>query len=80
MTKKHKKENLETLFEYHPPLTEERKRAHKEVNDAALEFAKVIDKHVKDEKFHDFAIMFIQQSRMMANQAITLQELNETKH
>lgn len=71
---------LETFFQYHPPVTEKRKKAHKEVNDAALEFAKVISEHVKDERFHDFAIMFIQQSRMMANQAITLQELNETEH
>jgi hypothetical protein len=67
--------SIEEYFKYHPPLTEARIAAHKEVNDKALDFAKTIDRLVKDPKCSEMAFFAVQQARMFANQGITLDEL-----
>lgn len=69
--------DLEELFQYHPPKTQERKDQHDRVNQAALEFAKVLHDEVKMKEFKTAIIFAIQQARMLANQAITLQSLNK---
>jgi len=70
---------IEEYFKYHPPLTEERKQKHNVVNDAALNFAKIVDKSVKDEDCKKMAMFAIQQARMFANQGITVDSLlNDT--
>lgn len=66
---------IEEYFKYHPPLTQTRKNAHNEVNDAALELAKIIDRVVLDEKCKEMALFAVQQARMFANQGITVDEL-----
>jgi len=68
--------SIEEQFTYHPPTTEERKKKHQSVNDAALAFAKVVGAIVPDDDpMYQSIIGAIQQSRMLANQAITYQEL-----
>lgn len=66
---------LEDYFKYHPILTTERIEAHDAINKAAYEFAKTIDKWVKDEQCKTHAIFSIQQARMFANQGATVDEL-----
>lgn len=70
-----KKLPLEEYFRYHPPKTEDRKEKHNAVNDAALQFAKVIDSSVMDEDCKKMAIFAVQQARMFANQGITVDSL-----
>lgn len=67
---------IEEYFRYHPPTTEERKRKHERINSIALEFAKIVDCEINDEKTKLFAIFAIQQARMFANQGITVDELS----
>lgn len=62
-------------FRYHPPKTEERKRAHEEINAAAYGFARVIDDFVQDEECLKMAMYAIQQARMFGNQGATVDEL-----
>ena len=66
---------LEDYFTYHPPVTEERKRKHQDVNSAALNFAEVIFENVENEEFRKMIMFSIQQARMFANQAITVEEM-----
>jgi hypothetical protein len=66
---------IEEYFRYHPPKTEERKQKHNAVNDAALQFAKIVDASVVDEDCKKMAMFAIQQARMFANQGITVDSL-----
>jgi hypothetical protein len=68
---------LHEQFRYHPPVTAERKRAHEEVNKAALYCAETLLCFVEDETWKQKIIDALQQARMLANQAITFQELHE---
>lgn len=68
---------LEEYFQYHPPKTEERKQRHDAVNQAALAFAKVVEQNVEDEELYKMTMYAIQQARMFANQAITIDELRK---
>ena len=70
---------IEEYFRYHPPKTEERKAAHETVNNAALEFAKVIDSLVRDEDCKKMALFAVQQARMFSNQGITVDELEKNQ-
>lgn len=70
-------EQLREYFRYHPPQTEERKQAHNAVNDAAFEFAKVVLATVKNERMRQSAFDQIQIARMLANQGITLEEIEK---
>lgn len=67
---------IEEYFRYHPPKSQERIDAHNAINNAALEFAKVIQQHVTDEQLLSSAIQSVQYARMISNQAITVQEVN----
>ena len=66
--------DIEEYFKHHPP-DEFRKKLHKKVNDAALEFAKVIMETVNNPRMKFTAINQIQQARMFANQGITIDDL-----
>ena len=66
---------IEEYFKYHPPITEERKKAHNAINEAALAFAKVVEANVAEEKCKDQTFFAIQQARMFANQGITIDVL-----
>ncbi|MGB3205212.1 MAG: hypothetical protein WBB28_09505 [Crinalium sp.] len=66
---------VENYFRYHPPVTEKRKSAHNQINEAALNFAKAVDSLVEDEKTKEYAIFAIQQARMFANQGVVVDEL-----
>ncbi len=66
---------IEEYFKYHPPLTEDRKEKHNQINEAALNFAKVIDSCVLDEDCKKMALFAVQQARMLSNQGITVDEL-----
>lgn len=68
--------SIEEQFTYHPPTTEQRKKAHEECNNLALNFARFIDVNVKDENCKRMAIFALQQARMSCNQGITIDELN----
>lgn len=67
--------SLEEYFRYHPPKTQERIDKHDSVNQAALDFAKVVEASVKDEDLLKMAYFAIQQARMFANQGITIDSL-----
>lgn len=69
-------DGLEKYFKYHPPLSKERKSKHLAINSMALEFAKLIDLSVADEDCKKQAIMALLQAKMLANQGVTLDELN----
>lgn len=68
---------IEEYFRYHPPQTEERKQKHNAVNDAALQFAKIVESSVMDEDCKRMAMFAIQQARMFANQGITVDDLTK---
>lgn len=73
------KRTLREYFTYHPPKTEERKKAHERVNKAAYDFAQVIARTVDDDSLYAQCIQQIQMARMLANQAITFEELDNKK-
>jgi hypothetical protein len=66
---------IEEYFKYHPPQTEERTAKHNAVNEAALQFARIVDDSVMDDDCKKMAMFAIQQARMFANQGITVDEL-----
>lgn len=66
---------IEEYFKYHPPTTEERKNKHNLVNEAALNFAQIIDDCVQDIDCKKMAMFAVQQARMFSNQGITVDEL-----
>lgn len=66
---------IEEYFKYHPPVTEERKVKHEEINNAAMSFAQIVDANIEDEDCRKMAFFAIQQARMFANQGITVDEL-----
>lgn len=68
---------IEEYFKYHPPKTQTRIAAHEGVNNAALEFAKLVNTSVQDEDCKKMAMFAIQQARMFANQGITVDELKQ---
>ena len=68
---------LEKQFTYHPPKSKWRIKKHDTVNKAALEFAKVIWGEIDSERYKERIIDCIQTARMLANQAITFQEIEE---
>jgi hypothetical protein len=70
-------DRLREMFRYHPPKTQRRKEAHDAINDAAYEFALIVNAYVKDASCREFAFFAIQQARMFANQGATLDELIE---
>jgi hypothetical protein len=67
--------DLADWFEYHPVMSDERKKAHEEINEAALKFAKVIQANVKQTDCQKMAFFAIQQARMFANQGATFDEI-----
>ena len=67
--------SLEDWFKYHPPTTQDRIDAHREVNRAAKVMAESVLAHVQDEKCREMAFFAIQQARMFANQGITMDYL-----
>lgn len=67
--------NLEDYFKYHEPTTLSRKLDHKAINEAALDFARVIDESVQDVETKKMAIFAVQQARMFANQGVTIDDL-----
>lgn len=68
---------LQEYFKYHPPETDERKRAHEAVNQAALFLAEAIDANCIDPDCKKMAFFAVQQARMFANQGITVDELRQ---
>lgn len=68
---------IKEYFTYHPPQTEERKAKHESINEKCLELALLIDETIKDEDCKKNALFSLQQSRMFANQGITIDELQE---
>ena len=70
---------IEEYFKYHPPFTEERKQIHNQINEAALNFAKIVEQTVKDSDCKKMAFFAIQQARMFANQGATVDELKYLK-
>lgn len=71
------KENLEEHFKYHPPLTQERIDKHDIVNKAALEFFKSVSSTIDDEYYLKLIFQEVQICRMIANQAVTIEEVND---
>lgn len=68
---------IEEYFQYHPPITKARELNHDSINQAALDFAKVIDLCVVDVDCKKMAFFAIQQARMFANQGVTFDELRK---
>lgn len=65
-------ENLQELFTYHPPKTVERMTAHQKINDASVEYARVLLENSPDSPERTIAIRKIQEARMFANAAAAL--------
>lgn len=70
---------IEEYFRYHPPVTQERIAKHETINQISLEFAKVVNSLVADEKCRMFAEFAIQQARMFANQGVTVDEIRHSQ-
>lgn len=71
-----KKISLEDQFQYHPPLTEERKAKHDLIGRSALTFAQELRSAVGcDDPMFQQIVNCIQQARMLANQAVTYQDI-----
>ncbi len=70
---------VEEYFTYHPVMTDGRRVKHESINHTALEFAKLIEHLVKDERCKEMAFFALQQCRMFANQGITIDELRSLK-
>lgn len=68
--------DIERWFKYHPPETDERKKAHEEVNYAALQMAKCVMMYMPDPEYQLQFFQQIQLIRMMLNQTITIMELD----
>ncbi len=66
---------LEDHFKYHPPKEKSRIVKHDIINKAALDFAKTVCQVTDNEQYIVMAIQFIQQARMVTNQAITFDSL-----
>lgn len=71
--------NVDEMFEYHSIRTEERRVRHEKVDQAAKDFALVVDSCLQERELKTFALMSIYQARMFANQAITLAEVEAWK-
>ena len=71
--------SLEEYFTYHPVSTPEREAAHKSINDAALQFARVLDSLSLDPKLKEMSFFAIQQARMFANQGAVISELRKNE-
>jgi hypothetical protein len=63
-------------FEYHPVKTPKRKSAHEQINRAAYELAQAVSEHIEDSELKQKFFRDIQFMRMMANQDITIREIN----
>ena len=63
-------------FEYHPVMTPKRKLEHERINSAAYELAQAVSDNVDDFELKQKFFMDIQFMRMMANQDITIREIN----
>lgn len=68
--------DIDRWFEYHPPLSDERKEAHKCINEAAKQLAKCLMMYMPDEAYQLEFFQQIQYMRMMMNQTVTLMELD----
>lgn len=67
--------SLHEQFRYHPPVTDKRKEQHETINESALKCAETIVPLIEDEAWKQKIIDALQQARMLANQAVTFQEL-----
>ena len=72
-------ELLKEVFLYHPPTTAKRIEAHKCINEAAYEYMSRLVSVVKDKSLLLSCYYAVQQARMLANQAVTFEELLELK-
>jgi hypothetical protein len=70
---------LHEQFRYHTPVTDERKQQHEEINESVLKCAETIVPLIEDEAWKQKIIDALQQARMLANQAVTFQELQKQK-
>lgn len=66
---------VEEYFQYHPVMTEKRRKAHDNINLAAMEFAMILRENIEDKETLKIACMAIQFARMMANQGAVVDEL-----
>lgn len=70
---------VEDMFKYHPPTTEERIDKHNKLNAACLELAKVIYCVLSNEELRAKALETLQFTRMLVNQYITYEEISKDK-
>lgn len=68
--------DIEERFTYHPVMTEQRRQRHEAINEAAKKFAEIV-LLLGDEQCIAQFLMLVQQARMIANQDVTIQELNQ---
>lgn len=66
---------IEEYFTYHPPTTQKRIDKHNKTNDIYFKIAKYLNKIIENEDCLKMSLMMLQQSRMFANQGITIDEL-----
>ena len=69
--------NVEQLFTYHPPTTEERIDKHNRLNTKCLELAELVNELIEDGTMKTMIMHSIQQTRMFTNQAITMEDINK---
>lgn len=66
---------LRDLFSYHPPVDEDRKKAHEVVNTASEDFAIALSEVIDDPAELTTLLRKIQEVRMLANQAIAFKSV-----
>lgn len=68
--------DIDRWFEYHPPESDARKEAHKNIDEAAKGLTKCLMMYMPDEAYQLEFFQQIQYMRMMMNQMVTLMELD----
>ena len=68
---------IREVFKYHPPITEERKQKHQEVDRICTEAALGLDKLAGGGLLKEASLMCIMLARMLINQLIVYEELED---
>ena len=66
---------IREIFKYHPVMTDERRHKHQEVDRICVECATGLDGLVGNGMLKDLALVMIMLARMLINQMITYEEL-----
>ena len=67
---------IEEIFYYRPPTNPEQQQKHTTVNEAAKQFAFVIDANVANSEYKRQILLIVQQASLLSHQAITIDYLN----